>query len=200
MIAISQDEKDRRFRFLKDMAAKVIANAIDETSRVYGSEQSAVIRSLITISEPKLRAVIDYYYDSLLHDYKNQNGYFSDDRLSGRDKLAALTAIAILTFNPIDVQDYTGQAMGVAEANETFAFYFASTVLHVDLNAPCESRPAVPGIVARSLLLNLRDLGQTARQRAHQHKPIRSTEPLADWVIQSMQLYALAFGSIDLRL
>lgn len=200
MIVISQGEKDRRFLFMKDMAEEVIDNAVLQTIEQYGKEQGLQIRASLLVSDSRLRATVDYYYHALLHDYKDQNGYFSDERLSGRDKLAALTAIAILTLTPIDVKPYEGRSIGVAEANETFALYFASTVLHVDLNAPCEDTPAVPGIVARSMLLNLRDLGQLARRRASRRSPIQSTEPLADWIIQAMQLYALAFGKIDLRL
>ncbi|PWC55122.1 hypothetical protein TSO221_05760 [Azospirillum sp. TSO22-1] len=113
--------------------------------------------------------------------------------------MAALTAIAILTFQPIRVTNYDGTSAAMAMTNENFALFFASIVLHVDHRKTLESQH-VPVILTRNMLLNLRDLGITARARARQQNPMQSTESLADWVIQAMQLYALAYGKIDLRL
>ncbi|AWK85130.1 hypothetical protein [Azospirillum thermophilum] len=252
MARATTEEKENRILFLRDVAEGVIESAIASTRLDYGEDQARQVAGCIRVDNRRLAAAVEYYYDYLLYNYKKFNGYIDEERLAGRDKMAALTAIALLTFKPIDVKPYSGRATGVAEINESFALYFASIVLHVDVEDPSPTfvstrrtespkpwfrsllrlrsglhpatscscakdswwrrrKPAtlrrghanaepVPNIVVRTLLLNFRDLGAEARQRAHQNKPVQSTEPLADWVIQSMQLYALAFGIIDLRL
>ena len=146
--------------------------------------------------------------------------------------MAGLTAVALMTLTPIDVKGHSEKVTAVAEIAETYALFFASTVLHVNFNQPripafkqivaqqtlqrqifdalvlgrrqqraeVVRQRNVPVIVTRNMILNLRDLGVAARRRARDGNPVSSLEPLADWIIQAMQLYALAFGVIDLRL
>jgi hypothetical protein len=204
----SEKEKSNRVGFLISVAQRAIDYVVCQTEVLYGAEQAAEIRQSLTIDRQRIEIAVNYYYDNLLYEYKNTNGYFDfeEERKSGRDKLAALTVIALLTFSPIIVRPYDGPSVGGAEIGEIYALFFASTVLHVGLknsrSKKVESgdlRPSPHIIVVRNMLLNLRDLGIEARRRARQGNHVRSTEPLADWVIQSMQLYALKYGKIDLR-
>ncbi|WP_146208719.1 hypothetical protein [Azospirillum sp. TSO22-1] len=196
---VSADEKDQRADYLNAVAARSIEHTLQFITLELGIDHRATAARCLSVDPAKINATVDYYYDDLLHNYKKYNGYYKNERLSGRDKMAALTAIAILTFQPIRVTNYDGTSAAMAMTNENFALFFASIVLHVDHRKTLESQH-VPVILTRNMLLNLRDLGITARARARQQNPMQSTESLADWVIQAMQLYALAYGKIDLRL
>lgn len=234
MKKVSQEEKDRRFLYMKEMSWHIINFAVAETLRDFGAELAEEVKSCLSLNDNRLHHVVSYYYDKLLYDYKEKNGYFDEkeERNSGRDKMAGLTAIALMTLTPIDVKPHSEKVTAVAEIAETYALFFASTVLHVSFDQP--RIPAYkqivaeqtaqrrifdalvlgrrqlltetirqrnfPVIVTRNMILNLRDLGTIARRRASDKNPITSLEPLADWIIQAMQLYALAFGKIDLRL
>lgn len=192
-------EKQSRVNFLTDVAQKTIDYVANLVQKEYGDEEAGIARSVARVNSNTINHVVEYYYDLLLHEYKKKNGYYDDERLSGRDKLAALTTIAIVTFRPIDIAPYHGPSIAIAQLNELFALFFASIVLHVEFGAGNNAKAGAE-IVIRNLLLNIRDLGLTSRQRARSNSPLRSTESLADWVIQSMQLYGVAYGKIDLRL
>lgn len=195
----TKEEKESRINFLIEVASKTISHTISIIEKEHGKSEAAIATSLLRVNRNTINHVVEYYYDLLLLEYKQKHGYYDDERLSGRDKLAALTAIAIVTFRPIDVASYRGPSIELAQVNELFALFFASIVLHVDFGES-SSKNAGAKIVMRNLLLNIRDLGITSRQLARNRTPLRSTESLADWVIQSMQLLGVAHGKIDLRL
>lgn len=136
MKTVSNEEKNHRFHFMKEMSQHVIDFAVAETLRDFGPDLANEVRSCLSVNDTRLYHVVLYYYDKLLYDYKEKNGYFDEkeERNSGRDKMAGLTAIALMTLTPIDVLPHSKKVTAVAEIAETYALFFASTVLHVNFN------------------------------------------------------------------
>lgn len=140
-----------------------------------------------------LALVIDYYFDTLLPEFRTENRFDECD-LANRDKTSALMALAILTYRPF--RSLSGQANleETARANEILAMRYAFVMLKIDDGSPAD----IPKFVTDLLLLNLWELGDLQRRRIRVDDAVTSNDPIMDWVIQAMQMLGLYYGTLDL--
>lgn len=199
-------EKKNRALYLRGLMMEIIHETFESITQRIGRTRFDALDIVGCIDESAIVDVVDYYYERLLDSYKNHHGFYQNGQKAGRDKVAAFTAIAILTFLPIRPFASIAGDIDVELINEKLALRYAQIVLGVDFERYNNALPShdvaeqeeKQAILFKNLLQNLRELGETVRARGRAGQPVQSTELIASWVIQSMQLFALAYGVIEL--
>lgn len=193
--ATDKDIQDR-INYVNRIALEVIHEVFGRISKKHGIDISRNHDLTAYVDNQATHDAVSYYYHFLLHGYKKKNNFYKDKLLSGRDKLAALTAIALLTFKPIRHIKFDKHIVDVELINEMLALRFAQAALKIDPNKIPDKAQAE--LLFKNMLHNLFFLGKEAAERGKSDKPIESTELITFWVIQTMQVFGLAFGEIDL--
>jgi hypothetical protein len=193
---VTNQEIQDRVDFIKKVSCEVIDEVFERVYNKHGIQIISKHDLSASLDERAIRDSVEYYYFKLLHDYKRVNKFYQNNLLSGRDKLAALTAIALLTFKPIRHFKFSTHIVEVELINETLALRCALTALKIDPNKISDRVQAE--LLFKNMLHNLFSLGNEASRRGQSGKPIESTELITFWVIQTMQVFGLAFGEIDL--
>lgn len=196
----SDQEIDTRANFLKEVAQKAlfaIEKALFKQERLSGKALRNVIGE-ISLSEEKLKIVSRLYYKHL-HKYKVRHEYYRHDKLVGRDKIAALTALAILEVEPFEVTKMEDGAKYVSTlptrlANEIFAMLFSLVVI----KAPPKN---VPPLLYESFLHNMGKMNEHLHdyQAAIRRKPDR-LNCTVEWMICAFKCMGLKYGDLDIRI
>ncbi len=200
-MAYTAKEKADRKTFLLDQMLELQ----DRTKRIlrgFGKSDEAIeiATAEMTIVEQRVENAITYYFDYLLDPYRKLHG-FGDDEPANRDKMSAFMGLAIVTMRPFRSRNNRTTCLATSLINERLALRNASIVLGVDREQTDRGirrrSDHVHPLVTRHLLLNLSDLGKLSRLQAANGRHIGPTDPVMGWVIQSMQLYGLAFGQLS---
>lgn len=193
---VSVAEKDSRKVFVRKLAEEVREEVLAKILRKHGQEIYDALSPEIEIDLKSIDDAVDYYYDFLVKKYKERHQFEEKKLLIGRDKVAAFTAIAILTFKPIRNARVVNDELAIELINEYLASRFAQIALRVDPDGMTDHKQAA--LLLRNLLQNLFELGEAAAARGRAGDPVQPTELIVSWVIQAMQLFGKGFGKIDL--
>lgn len=212
-------EKEKRIAFLNQIADEVREELVERIRNGKNASQLSALSDELEIRRHLFVPIVNYYYDVLLKTYKERHSF--GGKLAGRDKMAAFMALAIMLMRPFRSKTGVASTVTTRTANEMFALRYASIVLHVDRRK--RGKPAhilarllpelytvdeaaqtkkyyVHPIVMKGLLIRLGQLGAEARGGFRDGRPVQSTDCVMSWLIQAMQLFALSYGRIDLRM
>lgn len=212
-------EKKMRISFLIEIAQEVRDEITARISKKYSPHEVEEIKKEYEIKEGIFWPIVNYYFDVLLKNYKERHDY-NHGKLAGRDKMAAFMAVAILLCRPFRSSTGNCSLVSTRLANELFALRYAHIVLHIkkqngykaphqraalDIksekdNEEIANKYVVHPIVMKNLLVSFGRLSVLLRNKFANNQEIQSTDPMIDWVINTMLMFALAYGRIDLRL
>lgn len=149
------------------------------------------------VDEEALRKAVIYYYETLMVEFKELNGFAKGEN-ANRDKASALMALSIVNHRPFRSRTGRCSFLETAIANEQLALRFASVFLDLVDDVDSDNELAIPPTVAMTLIYHFIRLGVLAREQTRSGGRLIATEPVVGWVVQSMQLLGLAFGTLHL--
>lgn len=152
----------------------------------------------IRLSDEKLLNVSRLYY-STLDKYKDKHDYYKHDKLVGRDKVASLTAVAILKTEPFEFVNIVDGGKHVSTlptrlANEIFAMLFGLVVIQ----APPKT---LPSTLYYYFLHNMGSLnGLLHEYEVAVRGRTRRVNCTLEWMICAFKCLGLKYGCLDIRL
>ena len=127
-------EKKNRALYLRRLMMEIIDETFASISQRISGARFDTLDLVGFINEPAIYDAVDYYYDWLLDSYKRHHDFYQNGQKAGRDKVAAFTAIAVLTFLPIRPFTSVAGDIDIELINEKLALRYAQIVLGVDFS------------------------------------------------------------------